>query len=186
MALERPRAKTENLSLRLDPKTKFMLDFMARLRGQSITAVVEQSIREAAAKTGIDGYDGNNEFSYRWSKYWDPSDGVRTLNLISEPEYPTTYEEDELRQFTLDHWPFFYFDNKGTRPRRASVDTLWSSMPEFLSIWMQTKATSRWSASMKMIERLRAAGMKAPTPWPPKELANAPSIADELDDDIPF
>ena len=32
--------KTETLSLRLDPKTKFILEFVARINGQTLTTVI--------------------------------------------------------------------------------------------------------------------------------------------------
>jgi hypothetical protein len=50
------RAKTETLSLRLDPKTKFMLDFLARVQGQSITTVVERAVAKVAADVGVGEY----------------------------------------------------------------------------------------------------------------------------------
>ena len=188
MIAERTRAKTENLSLRLDPKTKFMLDFMARLRSQSITAVVEQSIREAVNDIGLgeNWNHGERSFSHRWNDFWDPSEGVRVLKLFSVPSYPTTFEEDELRQFTLDHWQFFFTDSKGQYPRRGYVDIIWPRISDFLTIWRNKKTTSYWSAGEAMSETLTAAGVKPPTPWPPRETTKSPSIADELDDDIPF
>lgn len=50
MAGEKDQAKRETLSLRLHPKTKFMLEFTARMRGQTLTMLVERAIRKACAE----------------------------------------------------------------------------------------------------------------------------------------
>ena len=71
MAVERTRGgKTQSLSLRLDPKTKFTLDFMARIRGQSITTVVERAIKEAAKNVGVgvEQLEGPNQLRI-WSDF---------------------------------------------------------------------------------------------------------------------
>lgn len=185
MAADRPRAKTENLSLRLDPKTKFMIDFMARLRSQSVTSVVEQSIREAASNISIEEYSDRGRTESKWTDFWDPSEGVRFLKLLSVNGYPSTFEEDELRQFTLDHWQFFYTSRTNHTPRRGYVDIIWPNITDFISMWKKTKSSDYWAAGKAMCDALKGAGVKPPT-WPLNESNKAPSIADELDDDLPF
>jgi hypothetical protein len=185
------RAKTETLSLRLDPKIRFMLEFLARVRGQSITSVVEHAIRETAGMNGIGPqYDdrGNDILQKTWSDFWDPSEGVRALNLLANDSYPTTFDEDRLRQFTLSHWQFFYTRQDGMTPRRAYVDILWPRVQKFLSLWEETKAENYWAAGEAMIDAIRAARIAPPANWPPAEAPKAkrPPVVDELDEDIPF
>ncbi len=178
MVADMKRSKTESLSLRLDPKTKFILDFVARLRGQSITTVVERFIKEQANSVKIsrdDFSDGPN-----WSHFWDPSEGVRTLKLLGEPSWPTTFDEDELRQFTLSHWPFFYEDSNGGRPKRWAVDVLWPKREELLREWREKRETDYWAISETMKKLLSSAGLKPPD-WPTK-----PKNKSDLDDDVPF
>ena len=115
-------AKTLTLSLRLDPKTKFILDFVARIKGQSITTVVERAIKETADGLGIGpkwDSDGNEAYQPTWSEFWDPDEGIRTLKLLDNSGYPTSFDEDELKAFTLAHWPFFYLDHRGNETRRG-------------------------------------------------------------------
>jgi hypothetical protein len=185
------RAKTETLSLRLDPKIRFTLEFLARVRGQSITSVVEHAIRETATSNGIGPrYDdrGNETLQKTWSDFWDPSEGIRALNLLANDNYPTTFDEDRLRQFTLSHWQFFYTNQEGLTPRRAYVDILWPRIQEYLHIWEETKAENYWAAGEAMMGAIRAARVAPPTNWPPVPNAKPkrPSVVDELDDDIPF
>lgn len=193
MAMEPKRmTKTQSLSLRLDPKTKFILDFMARIRGQSITTVVERAIKETASQIGVgpeqDEY-GNRTGPRIWSDFWDASEGVRTLKLLAEPDYPTTYDEDELRAFTLAHWQFFHIDSSGDKPRRGFVEILWPSIDRYLQIWQEKKTENYWAAGEAMVADLSAAGVATPE-WPPKtqkkSSLNAETSGDDLDDEIPF
>jgi hypothetical protein len=114
--------------------------------------------------------------------------GVRTLKLLNDERYPTTFDEDELRAFVSAHIEFFYIGQGTTdAPRRPFVDILWPLMDEFLSIWRQTRSTDYWAAGEAMAESLRKAKVAAPV-WPRKETA-APerrSRDKELDDEIPF
>ena len=169
--------KTQSLSLRLDPKTKFILDFVARIRGQSITTVVERAIKDASDGVVIDRDDFGN--GSNWSDYWDPNEGVRTLKLFTARDYPTTFDDDELRAFTLVHWQFFYENSEGKQPRRDYLEILWPSIDRYLEIWREKKTADYWAAGGAMKADLSAAGVEPPD-WPPK------TSSDQLDDEFPF
>ena len=185
MSTAAKRAKTETLSLRLDPKTKFMLDFVARVQGQSITTVVERSVQKVAAEIKVipDDFDERT-----WSSFWDASEGVRTLNLIAVPNYPTNFEEDELLTFTKTHWPFFYTSEKAITPRRSYIGILWPKVSsEYLDTWRDQRRANYWAAGEAMRLDLEAAQVAAPE-WPTNSKANGPrvSFTADLDDEIPF
>jgi hypothetical protein len=163
-------SKTQTLSLRLDPKTKFIVDFLARVKGQSITTLVERAIKQVAAGTGVgpEWDDAGNKLTKSiWSDFWDPSDGVRTLNLLAEPYYPTTFEEDELRSFTLTHWQLFYTSSEGKQPLRANVEVLWPNIESYMQYWYATRAEDYWVTGAKMTNDLFEAGVEPPV-WPPQ------------------
>jgi len=193
MPPEPKRAKSESLSLRLDPKTKFILEFVARINGQSITTVVERAIKRASQDIGTSpkwDKNGNELECKNWMTYWDPSDGVRTLRLISDPDYPTSYDEDELREFTATHWQFFYTNAQLTVPRRAYVDILWPRINDYLTIWRDEKSTDYWAAGKTMARDLSAARITPPE-WPPQRKSETNKVSgktpiNDLDDDIPF
>ena len=183
------------LSLRLDPKTKFIVEFVARIKGQSLTTVVERAIKDAAGGVTIGPeYDdrGDPIPSSNWADFWDASEGVRTLGLITDSAYPTTFDEDELKDFTVAHRPFFYTDARGFEPRRSFVDILWPKIEVYLKIWHETKRTDFWAAGEAMKADLAAARVAAPD-WPPKSPPPAkpaakgaePSSSDPLSG-IPF
>ena len=185
MAAERARGtKTQSLSLRLDPKTKFILEFMARIKGQSITTVVERGIKEVADRAGLGPpWDerGNETEQTTWADFWDPSEGVRVLKLLANPHYPTTFDEDELRSFTMVHWKFFYESSTGTTPRRPFVDILWPSNEKYLQIWRDKKSEDYWAAGEAMNADLSSARVAGPD-WPPKKKQSE----FDPDEEIPF
>lgn len=184
MVLSIKRAKTETLSLRLDPKTKFMLDFLARVQGQSITTVVERAVHQVAAGVSVAPFDQSDR---TWATFWDASEGVRTLNLLADANYPTNFEEDELLSFAKTHWPFFYTTERATSPRRAFVDILWPKIDHYLSLWRDQRQSNYWAAGEAMRVDLEAARVAAPE-WPIKAQPQPPreSFSADLDDEIPF
>jgi hypothetical protein len=176
MVLKKDRgAKTQTLSLRLDPKTKFTLEFVARIKGQTLTTIVERAIRESCDQVTIGSDFGNDKFN--WQSFWDPEEGVRTLKLLACDDYPSTYDEDDLREFTKAHWDFFYISEKAKVPRRAFVEILWPKIEDYRRTWHEQRDSDYWAAGKAMAVDLSAAKVQAPT-WPRKK--------SELDDEIPF
>lgn len=184
MAAVAKRAKTETLSLRLDPKTKFMLDFMARVQGQSITTIVERAIQQAAAGVVVHPHSGDEK---TWASFWDASEGVRTLNLIADPHYPTNFDEDELLAFAKTHWSFFYMSDRALTPRRPYVDILWPKIDHYLTLWRDLRLSNYWAAGEAMKADLETARVAAPE-WPTKAKPKGPreDFSSDLDDEIPF
>src|SRR3984893_15958665 len=125
--------KTQTLSLRLDPKTKFTLEFVARIKGQTITTVVERAIRESCDQVLIRGVGESDSYSGRcnWQHFWDPEEGVRTLSLLASPEYPSNFDEDDLKAFTKAHWEFFYGEEECMNVRRTFVRMLWPKIASY-------------------------------------------------------
>jgi hypothetical protein len=169
--------KTQTLSLRLDPKTKFTLEFVARIKGQTLTTTVERAIRDSCDQVQI-----GNEFDgpFNWKSFWDPEEGVRILRLLASEDYPSTYDEDELREFTKTHWDFFYLSEKAKAPHRAFVEILWAKIEEYRRIWRERRDTDYWAAGKAMAADLSSAKVVPPT-WPRQGQKRG-----DLDEEIPF
>jgi hypothetical protein len=167
--------KTETLSLRLDPKTKFILEFVSRINGQTITTVVERAIRHACDELTI--YDDEFRSEVTWKRFWDPDEGFRTLRLLASPGYPTTYEEDELKSFAKVHEDFFYSEGKSYRPNRSFVQILWPRMEEYRRIWRDERDKDFWAAGKAMARDLVSARVKPPA-WPPEPKTKAKTCVD--------
>jgi hypothetical protein len=167
--------KTQTLSLRLDPKTKFTLEFVARIKGQTLTTIVERAIRESCDQVMI-GRRG--DFGLNWRNFWDPEEGIRALRLFACDDYPSTYDEDDLREFTKAHWEFFYTSEEAKTPHRAYVEILWPKIDDYRRIWREQRDGDYWVAGNAMVADLSAAKVRPPK-WPrPKKQA--------YDDEIPF
>jgi hypothetical protein len=171
-------AKTQTLSLRLDPKTKFTLEFVARVKGQSLTTIVERAIRESCDQVTI-GSDSRGE-KLNWQSFWDPEGGVRTLKLLTCDDYPSTYDEDDLRQFTKAHREFFYTTTeKAMVPCRLYLEILWPKIEDYRRIWHEQRDSDTWAAGRVMAADLTAAKVLPPM-WPRSQLKS------DRDDEIPF
>jgi hypothetical protein len=182
--------KTEVLSVRMDPKTRFVVEFLARIRGQSISTVVERAIQEAADNARIEGdFDGPRT----WKDYWHVSEGIRSLMVLSDKRLYSSFDEEYKLAFTKTHWQFFFNSPKCDDYKEWSVEILWPKIDEFLDIWTRTKTNDYFAAGRAMREALLAAGVKPPE-WPPKDKGDSrPSKTErqaatiqDLDDEIPF
>lgn len=181
MAKDAPKrgARTEALSLRLDPKTKFILDFMVRVTGIKITDLVERSIKKMADETLV----RHEDVPVNWMYYWDPREGVRTIKLLSDPDVYTNFDEDELIAFIKDHWEFFSLKPDLSSLVGGYIDVIWPRIDEFREHWRQNRANNRWSTGEIMLAAINAANMKGPD-WP--RVAKPPLSPKPFDDDIPF
>jgi hypothetical protein len=158
--------KSQTLSLRLDPKTKFTLEFASRIKGQTITTLVERAIRASCDEIDLGGGFKGQEIN--WKFFWEPDEGVRTLRLCGWPDYPTTYEEDELMSFVKAHLSFFYVRERPDEFNRPFLRILWPKIKEYRRIWQEQRAQDYWAAGKVMAADLLAAKMEPPI-WPPKE-----------------
>ncbi|TAX91990.1 hypothetical protein ELH97_08660 [Rhizobium leguminosarum] len=182
--------KSEALTIRLDPKTRFILDYMARFKGQTITTVVERAILAAAANTVITRPDDYGEHNITWQDLWDVSEGVRALEVSKVPELITTFEEERRLAFVRSHWPFFYTDEDKKIYLNHYVDLLWPRIEEFMQLHEDMKHKDYYAAGNAMLEALKNAKLSTPT-WPPEPKSPASkssggNFSRDLDDDIPF
>lgn len=180
--------RTESLSLRIDSKTKFILEFMVRVTGYRITDLIERAIKDYADKTtvGDDGQFGSS--TKNWLTYWHPEEGVRTINLIFDKDIRTSFEEDEIADFIEQHSEFFFSGTGQQRkPLSAFVQVLWPKLPEYLEHWRENKSHDRWGTGGQMLQAIKSAGMRGPD-WPRGAKSSTPpkSPTSDLDDEIPF
>jgi hypothetical protein len=181
-------SKTESLSLRIDPKTKFVLEFLVRVTGIRITDLIERAIRAYADGITI----GNSGTSKTWEDYWHTEEGVRMLNVISDKAVWRTFEEEELASFVDQHHEFFFLSRFDRTPRILSIRVLWPKIDEYLEHWRQNKAHDLWATGTLMKAALEKTQIQAPE-WPrraktPTSSAKpvTPAKRDDLDDEIPF
>ena len=180
------RTKTLTLSLRLDPKTRFMLEFMAKLKRQSITTVVEEAIQQAGNRTRTDSFGDDGK---SWKSFWHVSEGLRAIHMLADGDLPSSFGDDEAREFIRWHIEFFSDTNRLEDPSEMNVEVLWPNIETYLQIWRESRKSDPWGAGYKMVQHLEAANLRPPN-WPrqektpPKPIKN--SFARDLDEEVPF
>jgi hypothetical protein len=163
MARDVRRAKTESLTLRLDPKTRFMLDFVSRVRGQPLTTVVERALAEHADGITVEDFGRQDGVHFSsWRDFWSVHDGVRALTMARYPQLFPTFEDEKRLAFCREHWPFFFATPDGEKFLTAYIDVLWPRIDEFVSIHDNEKSTDYFAAGRAMQAALQAAKFKAP------------------------
>ncbi|WP_336741358.1 hypothetical protein [Aureimonas altamirensis] len=178
-------SKSETLTIRLDPKTRFVLEYLSRLKGQTITTVVERAIVQAATAEKIEHADDPRD-EQNWQDFWDVSEGARAIKIARRSEFFPTFEEEKRVAFCEEHWPFFFINSNKRIFRYPYLDILWPRIDDFITLHDMAKTSSGasyWAAGEAMQEALGQAGIKPPA-WP--QGTSAKNAKPDLDDEIPF
>jgi len=189
MARDATRAgKGDSLTIRLDAKTRFILEYLSRLRGQTITTIVERSLVAAAEASKIeDPTEFGGELG--WDDFWDVSEGVRALRLSRHRAFFPTYDEDRRLAFVKQHWPFFAFDRDLKTFNNEYVDLFWPDIDALVQLQEDQRSRNANAAAERMMKMLEQGNYQKPN-WPPppppapKDLGRRG--ARDLDDEIPF
>ncbi|OUJ10326.1 hypothetical protein [Acetobacter sp. DsW_059] len=176
-AKRKKNQKSESLTIRLDPKMRFALEFVARLKGQTITKVIERAVTDAAEIT----YTGDNK---NWLHYWDVCDGVRSIRLAMDSDTNPTFDEDELLDFIKIHWNYFSSTNNLLYLKRENIDVLWPKIEDLLKIWRECKSSDRLRCARVMKEILRNSGLSDQS-WE-ASYKDEDLLVDRSDAGIPF
>jgi hypothetical protein len=179
MAKEPRSGKTETLTIRLDPKSRFVLDFVARLKGQTITTVVERALIESANQQTL----FRDDEVWRWDDFWSVHEGARALAMAAVPELFPTFEEERRLDFARAHAPFFFssFEQmtqnsvpKISQCHLAFLEILWPRIDEFMRLHDESKSSDFFAAGRAMQNALIEAGFTPPG-WPPKKKSKVES-----------
>lgn len=185
--------KSETLTIRLDPKTRFILEYVSKLKGQTITTVVERAIVSAATEEKLRDYEFGGELS--WHDFWDVTDGVRALRMAERKEFYPTYEEEKRLHFCKEHWPFFWASRDRKTFLNHYVEVLWPRIDEFIQMHEDERVKDYFASGKAMRAALSDAKLRAPE-WPIVEKKPVISVPPKNetsgfqkaidDDDIPF
>jgi len=175
----RPR-KTESLTIRLDTRTRFMLDFVAKYRDESITRIIERAVEEFAKNRDNVVFGDDPRLGLSWRDYWHPSADVRAVKSLVLGLPRKTAEEEELEAFLTVHSVFFYqavevLEHRDDPDSQLSlsyvfnverIEALWPDIDELVEKWKATRSTDRDAVGHKMKADLELLGIDAPE-WPP-------------------
>lgn len=106
--------KTETLTLRLDPKVKYTIELMSRIRRQSITSVIEAAVEAEAFDLDtpviIEGKRETWSLASAVSEFWSTDVVTRFLGLCAFMPELLTYEEQRIWE-TIKATPEFWDEN---------------------------------------------------------------------------
>lgn len=114
---EGKRTPTVNVSFRLDPKTKYLVDLLARHQKRTITGVIEWALERAAGQENIRGdSDIKETFGDAIDFLWSTDEATRLVNLATYKSSLLDY--DELRMWetilvTDEFWKDFETIDRG-------------------------------------------------------------------------
>lgn len=123
--------KSQTFTIRLDDRTRFMIDFVTRITGQSITGFIQKSITDAAKPIHSNEYSRSN-----WHDFWHPIEGFRTLFVIMDESIRASHitpDEEDLIRF-VEKYPYCFMDEaEGGEMYLASdkIEILWPDIDDF-------------------------------------------------------
>lgn len=106
--------KTETLTLRLDPKIKYTIELIARIKRQSITSVIESAIEASAfdldTPVVIDGKRETWSLSNVVSEFWSTDNVAKFINMCAFMPELLNYDEQRIWE-TIKATPKFWDEN---------------------------------------------------------------------------
>ncbi|MHC6224031.1 hypothetical protein ACYU03_04525 [Pseudomonas sp. X10] len=114
--------KTEALTLRLDPKVRFLIDLLARQKRQSITGVIESAIETYATNFHIE------------ADLWSEEDGEEKTQLVSMYKLSKElYTTDDSFRFMMLVWHcprLLSYEELRLKETIYSSEFFWDEYPE--------------------------------------------------------
>ncbi|MCW2098136.1 UNVERIFIED_ORG: hypothetical protein EDF86_1565 [Pseudomonas psychrophila] len=93
MTAKKPPKKTDALTLRLDPRTKFLIELLSREGHQTITGVVEAAVSRLGNDRRVKMPGGEIPLASASSLLWSPIESERVVNLALFAPSLLTHEE---------------------------------------------------------------------------------------------
>lgn len=178
-----PERKTEALSIRIDPRSRYGLELLARLQRRSTTGVVEWVLQEAFKQEVFDNSDMNQSplhLEDALNDLWQVNEVERLVALaISKPQL-LTFEESRVWKVLKDTAAFWknhqYQEFKAFR--WLEILPQWEKIGPLLSEAVERNIVRGFTE-----DELRAADVRLSSVRPSRQ---PPPMDDFADDDIPF
>lgn len=162
--------KTQTLTIRIDDKTRFQLEFAARITGMTITTFVERAVRDSVQNIEVQYIPkkeeelSSNQY-YTWYSFWDPDESIRTITLLNTPEISekyTSYEEDQFIAFLRYHWMFFAKNQRLHKESlsREHLNALWPHLEELSKTWYESRSENMNCVEAELVTLLASANLR--------------------------
>ncbi len=101
--------KTETLTLRLDPKTKYAIELLARDQKRTLAGAIEWAVQKAMSSQEVGASLGVCSFQELVDQTWTPDELQRVMNLGANAEHLLSHDESCLWAVIKSN-PLFYMD----------------------------------------------------------------------------
>ena len=134
MATKKQPAKPStnvNVSLRIDPKTKYLIDLLARDQKRTITGVIEWAIERAAAQERFDN-NSNTFYDEVIDDLWSTDESIRLITLALSKPSLLDYDQTRIWETIQASPDFWRIRDPGGAPRLYKE---WIDGPMIQAYW---------------------------------------------------
>lgn len=137
-------SRSETVTVRLDPKLRYLADLAARHHRRTLSSFIEWAIEDVLKRTYI-GSESNSKPLYESAKYlWDINEVTRLLLLADSYPELLTHEEQILWNF-INEYSFFssefkevfnFFIREAPPPKKLNLSLIrdcWAELKGFLN-----------------------------------------------------
>ncbi len=189
--------RTETVTVRLDPKLRYLAELAARKQRRTLSSYIEWAIEDSLKSVVLhlaSGYNNDESLSVadEAARLWDVDEAERFVRLaINYPDL-LTHQDQEIWKLVQDS--LLLLPAQGRRNGRVSWDLAALEDQVFPAIrrrWpdlMMVHATGSLSARSEWVERTKTDVMAGKVFPKPPSVSKPPAKAgfDVLDDEIPF
>ncbi len=97
MTIKKTPKKTDALTLRLDPRVKFLIELLSRVGHQSITGVIESAVSRLAHDRRVVMASSELSLAYASERIWSPVESDRVVNMAMFTPSLLNHEEGCIR-----------------------------------------------------------------------------------------
>lgn len=97
MTIKKTPKKTDALTLRLDPRVKFLIELLSRVGHQSITGVIESAVSRLAHDRKVVLASAEQSLVYASERIWSPIESDRVVNMAMFTPSLLNHEEGCIR-----------------------------------------------------------------------------------------
>lgn len=194
-------SRSETVTVRLDPKLRYLAELGARLHRRTLSSYIEWSIKETLDSEALRNYEGMRDTIGTEAEYlWDVDEADRFAKLALRYPHLLTHEEQvrwKLIKECPGVWRGRYVGDPETWTWKVAEDTL--SFDNLRKHWGSLCAVADGVAAVEtlpawLMNKVKPADYSAPKVNTSASLAKAgiakPSLPstgfEDMDDDIPF
>jgi len=177
-------SRSETVTVRLDPKLRYLAELAARKQRRTLSSYVEWAIEDSLKHVGLD-VNGNSSLADEAEALWDVDDADRFARLALRHPDLLTHEEQVL-------WKLVRENGYLWRGRHSNVDREWTwsveedslifdRLRKYWPVFCSVADGSTTAEDLPSWTKVKPAGYGSPPPTAKKATG-----FDAMDDDIPF